>query len=185
MSEKYELNICGIKRLLRKVPVSPELTIASFVMLGDTELVEKCADALAERLRKLDKKIDILVSPEAKGIPLAHALAVRLGLDYIVVRKTVKGYMENPLTVKVKSITTAKEQTLVIDGLAVDRLNGKNVAVIDDVVSTGGSLRSLREIVSKTGCNIVAEAAVLLEEAGYEDENLIYLERLPIFKTEA
>ncbi|MDL2298204.1 adenine phosphoribosyltransferase [Synergistaceae bacterium OttesenSCG-928-D05] len=183
MSEYYTLKLCGLTRQLRKVPVSPTLIIASFVMLGDTELVETCADALYEKLKEM-KEIDLLVCPEAKGIPLTHALAVRLGVDYVVARKSVKGYMENPIVAEVKSITTKEKQFIVLDGLDVDKLKGKKVCVVDDVVSTGGSLKSLQEVLAQTGCEVIRKVTVLLEEGGYNGEDLTYLERLPVFPVE-
>ena len=180
MNGHYELKICGITRNLKKVQVAPNLVIASFVMLGDTELIEKCADALYEKMKDMDK-IDMLVCPEAKGIPLTHALAVRFGVDYVVARKSVKGYMENPITAEVKSITTTEKQMIVIDEMDAAKLDGKKVCVIDDVVSTGGSLRSVEDVLSKTGCTVISKAAVLLEEGGYSGQDLIYLQKLPVF----
>ena len=181
MNEYYELKICGLVRKLKKVKVAPDLVIASFVMLGDTQLIEKCADELFDKMKDI-KDLDMLVCPEAKGIPLTHALAVRLGVDYVVARKSVKGYMENPITSEVNSITTNEKQIIVIDEIDAARLNGKSVCVVDDVVSTGGSLRSLEAVLAKTGCTVISKAAVLLEEGGYSGEDLIYIQKLPVFK---
>jgi adenine phosphoribosyltransferase len=182
MASHYTLKLCGIERELKKVEVAPGLVIASFVMLGDTELVEKCADALYERIKGCGK-IEMLVCPEAKGIPLTHALAVRLGLDYVVARKSIKGYMERPIVEEVRSITTKEPQVIVIDELDAAKLNGRNVCIVDDVVSTGGSLRSLESVLNQTGCKVICKAAVLLEEGGCSGEGLIYLEKLPVFKS--
>jgi adenine phosphoribosyltransferase len=179
MSDLYELNLCGLSRSLRKVRVAPALSIASFVMLGDTEMIERCADALVERLPR--EGLDMLVCPEAKGIPLTHAVARRLGLNYVVARKSVKSYMENPQVEEVRSITTQGVQTVVLDGIDADLLKGKRVGVIDDVVSTGGSLKSLEALLRRVGCDVAFRAAVLLEEGGFDGE-LIYLERLPVFR---
>lgn len=181
MDEYYDLEICGLKRRLKKVRIAPDLRIASFVMLGDTRLIENCADALYEKIKGLGR-IDMLVCPEAKGIPLTHALAVRLGIDYVVARKSVKGYMEHPIISEVKSITTTTKQIIVIDEFDAAKLNGRRVCVVDDVVSTGGSLRSLEEVLSKTGCTVESKVAVLLEEGGYDGKDLICLARLPIFR---
>lgn len=178
MDNFYELNLCGLTRPLKKIRISPELSIASFVMLGDTELIERCADALAERLPK--EGLDLLVCPEAKGIPLTHAIARRLGLNYVVARKSVKSYMENPQVEEVRSITTQGVQTVVLDGVDAALLKGKRVGVIDDVVSTGGSLKSLESLLERVGCDVAFRAAVLLEEGGFEGE-LICLDRLPVF----
>lgn len=174
----YDLQLCGLTRRLKKIRISPELSIASFVMLGDTELIERCADALVERLP--EEGLDLLVCPEAKGIPLTHAVARRLGLDYIVARKSVKSYMETPVVEEVRSITTQGVQTVVLDGIDAERLKGKRVGVIDDVVSTGGSLKSLEMLLHRVGCEVVFRAAVLLEEGGFDGE-LIFLQRLPVF----
>ncbi|NLV82413.1 MAG: adenine phosphoribosyltransferase [Synergistaceae bacterium] len=180
MTDTYTLNLCGLTRELKKVQVAPNLKIASFVMLGDTMLIEKTADALYEKLKKLNN-IDIIVSLEAKGIPLAHALSVRLGTNYIVVRKSIKSYMENPIFTEVKSITTKEPQKIVLNGIDATLLKGKNVCIVDDVVSTGGSLKSLETLLAKTECNVVARVAVLLEEGGYAGEDLTYLDKLPVF----
>ena len=145
MSEThYTLKVAGIERELKKVRVAPGLVIASFVMLGDTELVERCADALLPKMPR--EELDLLVCLEAKGIPLTHALARRLSLDYVTVRKSVKSYMEDPLVVEVRSITTQAPQTLVLDGVDRRRLRGRRVGVVDDVVSTGGSLKAVEAL---------------------------------------
>ncbi|MGI6075798.1 MAG: phosphoribosyltransferase family protein [Pyramidobacter sp.] len=180
MPEKtYELHLAGLVRQLPLRRVSDHITVPSFVMLGDTQLVENCADALYE---KLPKDADYLVCPEAKAIPLTHALAKRLGIDYIVIRKTVKAYMENPIIADVQSITTAVPQHLVMDSADVQKIYHKRVIIVDDVVSTGGSLRAVENILSKTGCTVIAKAAPLLEDGGYDGKDLIYLQRHPIFR---
>ena len=181
MEGSYTLEICGLARELKKIQVAPDLVIASFVMLGDTKLIERCADALYEKIKNT-VKADMLVCPEAKGIPLTHALAVRLDVDYVVARKSVKSYMDRPIVAEVKSITTKEPQIIVIDGPDAARLNGKNVCIVDDVVSTGGSINSLENVLHKTGCKVVSKVAVLLEEGGYSGDDLIYLKRLPVFK---
>ncbi len=175
----YELKVAGLTRRLKKVRVAEHLVIASFVMLGDTRLIEACADALLPLLPK--ETIEMLVCLEAKGIPLTHALAVRLGVDYVTVRKSVKSYMEDPLVVEVQSITTAGKQLLVMDGVDRAKVEGRRVCVVDDVVSTGGSLRSVEKLLSAAGARVVAKTAVLLEEGGYDGADLVYLERLPVF----
>ncbi len=180
--QTYTLRIGSLIRELPVVPVSQELSIASFVMLGDTSLVEAAADALFAHPRFPRSGIDLLVCPEAKAIPLTHALAVRLSLDYVVVRKTVKAYMREPVVETSSSITTSGTQTLVLDAPDCDRLRGKTVCVVDDVVSTGGSLFALERLLSRVGCAVACKAAVLLEEGGYDGTDLVYLERLPVFK---
>ena len=163
--EFYELKVAGLTRKLPKVKINDKLAIASFVMLGDTDLIEKCADALFYQLdtRKLD--IDIIVVPEAKGIALAHCISNHMSVDYVVARKGVKGYMTDPMVEKVQSITTIGAQTLVLDKCDVEKLEGKNVCIVDDVVSTGGSIVGLQKILEKINCTVVCKATVLLEEA--------------------
>lgn len=178
MSKYYEIEIAGVKRKLKKIKINEDISIASFVMLGDTELIEKTAQEL---YKKIPSDIDILVCPEAKGIPLTHVIANKLGIDYVILRKSVKGYMENPFIASVRSITTKSPQVIVVDGVDAKKLKNKRVCIVDDVVSTGGSLETVEKILLKIGCKIKAKAAVLLEEGGYQGE-LIYLKKLPIFK---
>lgn len=177
MDDFYELHVAGISRKLKKVRISDDVVIASFVMLGDTELIERSADALYRKL----PEVDLLVCPEAKGIPLTHVMANKLGINYVIVRKSVKGYMENPLIEKVMSITTREPQIIVLDGLDAERLKGRRVCIIDDVVSTGNSLKAVERLLTKAECIIAGKAAVLLEEGGYSGDDLIYLEKLPVF----
>jgi adenine phosphoribosyltransferase len=190
--ETYTLNVAGLQRELPKVKIHDELAIASFVMFGDTELIEACAEAiiLHPDFPALNE-IDILCSPEAKSIPLVHAIARRLSINYVIARKSIKGYMSNPVIEKVQSITTIGAQTLVLDKSDVEKLQGKRICIIDDVVSTGGSLIGLENMLKKLNhggnvasgnCEVICKVAVLLEEAGYDKDDLIYLEKLPIFK---
>lgn len=179
--DTYRLTVAGVTRYLPKVRVSETLSIASFVMLGDTELIEKTAHALYDHKDYPKYEIDILVCPEAKAIPLAHALAHLTQVNYIVVRKSVKSYMQDPLVEQVRSITTKGTQDLVLNGPDVERIRGRQVCVVDDVVSTGGSIVGLERLLQKAGCRVITKVAVLLEEGGYTGEDLIYLERLPVF----
>jgi adenine phosphoribosyltransferase len=181
MEDFHTLNVAGLKRRLPKIRIADNLAIASFVMLGDTELVEKTAHALYEHPAFPRYDVDVLVCPEAKAIPLTHALANLLQVNYIVARKSLKSYMKDPVVEKVKSITTSGEQLLVLNGGDVDKIRGRNVCIVDDVVSTGGSIKALENLLLKTGCKVVAKAAVLLEEAGYAGDDLVFLEKLPIF----
>ena len=182
MGDFYTLKVAGLERQLPKVKINDELAIASFVMLGDTELIEECAEAIILHEDFPKDEIDILCTPEAKGIPLVHAIARRLGKDYVIARKSVKGYMNNPMIEKVQSITTIGAQTLVLDSCDVEKLKEKKLCIIDDVVSTGGSLIGLQAMLEKIDCEVVCKAAVLLEEAGYDKGDIIFLEKLPIFK---
>jgi adenine phosphoribosyltransferase len=184
--EFYDIAVAGLHRRLPIVPIADSLWIAAFVLWGDVELTNHSARLLAERLRAF--RFDYLVSLEAKALPLAHMIATYLSdpqagryFPYVVCRKSVKGYMKGPLTVEVKSITTAAPQTLVLDGAEASRLAGARVAVVDDVVSTGGSLRAVDELLRRVGAQTVARAAVVLEEGGYRDPDLISLGTLPIF----
>lgn len=181
MPGSYRIRIAGLIRDLPKVAVSESLEIASFVMLGDTELVEEVARAIYQKAEYPRFAIDVLVCPEAKAIPLAHALAKLTQVNYVVVRKSVKSYMHEPLIEPVQSITTNEPQQLVLDSVDAATLRGRNVCIIDDVVSTGGSIASLQNLLERVGCRVVAKAAALLEEGGYEGTDLVYLERLPVF----
>lgn len=184
--EYYEITVAGVRRRLPIVQINDSLWIAAFVLLGDVELTNACAHVIAERLRHL--KFDHIVGLEAKALPLVHMVATYLSdpvaghfFPYVICRKSVKGYMKNPISVEAKSITTASVQSLVLDGVEADRIRGKRVAVVDDVVSTGGSLRAVEELMRRVDAQIVARAAVLLEEAGYQNPELIALGTLPIF----
>ena len=181
--ETYSLNVAGLQRELPKVKINDELAIASFVMFGDTQLIEACAEAIILHTNFPSvNDIDILCSPEAKSIPLVHAVARRLSVDYVIARKSVKGYMSDPMVEKVQSITTIGAQTLVLDKCDVEKLENKNICIVDDVVSTGGSIIGLENMLEKIDCEVICKAAVLLEEAGYDKDDLVYLEKLPIFK---
>lgn len=184
--ESYEIEVVGIRRRLPVVPITDSLWIAAFVLWGDVEMTNACARAIAARLQPFE--FDYVVSIEAKALPLVHMVATYLSdpvtgryFPYIVFRKSVKGYMKRPLTVKAKSITTASAQTLVLDGAEAERLRGSRVAIVDDVVSTGGSLRAADELLTQVGARVVARAAVLHEEGGYSNPDLITLGTLPIF----
>ena len=184
--EYFEIEVAGLRRRLPIVPITDSLWIAAFVLWGDVELTNACARALVARLEPLE--FDHVVSIEAKALPLVHMVATYLSdpvagryRPYIVLRKSVKGYMKRPLTVNVKSITTATTQSLVLDGTEAERLRGSRVVVVDDVVSTGGSLRACEELLARVGAHIVARATVLLEEGGYDNPSLISLGTLPIF----
>lgn len=175
----YVLSVCGLTRELPVVQVDENLWIASFVMLGDVELVNVCAANLAARLTGY--KIDYLVGPEAKVVPLLQVLATFLGHKrYIVCRKSVKAYMQHPLVESIQSITTSGKQELVLDGVDVERLRGRKAAIVDDVVSTGGSLMGLETLLNRVGAEIVCKAAVLKEGDVYHGD-LIYLADLPVF----
>lgn len=174
----YTLQVGPLTRELPIIPISDSLSIASFVVLGDTEIVSVTAPLLAAKL----PAVDILITAEAKGIPFVHELAKHLGMPrYIVARKSVKAYMENPLISKVNSITTQTEQFLCLDRFDAEFIKGKRVALIDDVISSGESLRALAELVESAGAHIVAQAAILAEGDAAERDDIIFLEKLPLF----
>ena len=178
MDKIYELNICGIKRKLPIMKISDDLAIASFVILGDTELIVKTAPALAEKL----PKVDILITAEAKGIPLVYEISKLLNMkEYIIARKNIKPYMNNPIIDEVESITTQKKQVLCLDGADAEKIKGKKVAIIDDVISTGKSLLAIERLVEKAGGVITAKAALLAEGDSAKRTDIIYLEYLPLF----
>jgi adenine phosphoribosyltransferase len=177
----YTLHIGGLTRVLPIVQISDELSIASFVILGDTELVSTAAPLVAAKL----PEVDVLVTAEAKGIPFVYELSKQLGMSrYVVARKSVKPYMEAPVIDKVVSITTQKEQLLVLDKSDADFLKGKRVALVDDVISTGESLRALEQLVVRAGGIIRAKAAILAEGDAASREDITFLEALPLFKTQ-
>jgi len=160
------VEIVGVRRELPIVELAPNQWIASFVLLGDTELVEKCGRALAQRLDRW--KLDCLVVPEGRGLPLTHVIATALStvdayVPYIVARKGVKSYMRNPLISTVSTVTTAGEQTLALDGADSERLRGRRVCVVDDLISTGGTTRAVVKLAAAAGAHVCCVAAVLLE----------------------
>ena len=177
----YKLKVAGLERELPLCPISERLYIAGFVMLGDTELTEACAEKLCPFL----PEHDILITAEAKGIPLICAMARRLGEDrYIVARKKPKLYMKDMLKCEVTSITTEGSQCLYLDGADADLMRGRRVVIVDDVISTGKSLHALEELVRMAGGNIVAKVAVLAEGDAIDREDIRYLAPLPLFDTE-
>lgn len=175
--EFYELEIAGLKRQLQKFPVSDTLDIAAFILFGDVELTEACAKGLLEKA----PEFDYIVTPEAKSIPLAYEMSRLSGKRYIVVRKGVKVYMDRPEKVSDKSITTQKEQALYLGHEEGDLLNGKRVLIVDDVVSTGGSLAAVKELLQKFGANVVASCFPVAEGDAADRNDIIYLAKLPLF----
>lgn len=177
MSDYYTLTLCGLKRDLPIISVTPTLGIASFVILGDTELVCRAAPELLKRL----PAFDVIITAEAKGIPLAFEVSRLLNMNYIIARKSIKPYMNNPLTVHVNSITTQKQQLLCLEEKDVATIRNKRVAIIDDVISTGESICAVEELVKKAGGQVVAKAAILAEGDAADRQDIIYLEKLPLF----
>ena len=178
MSAKtYPIDINGVHRELPVVKISDDLSIASFVILGDCEVVVAAAAALKEKL----PETDFLMTAEAKGISLTHELARIMGFrKYIVARKSVKSYMQHPFKVSVSSITTEGEQTLCLDGSDAELIKGKRVVLVDDVISTGESVKAIRELAEEAGAEVVAEAAILTEGDSENHEDVISLGNIPL-----
>ena len=174
----YTLHVAGLTRELPIIKLSYDLSIASFVILGDTEIVRKTAPIIAKKL----PEVDLIVTAEAKGIPLAYEISKILNLnEYIVARKSVKAYMEEPIEVEVNSITTTNSQKLYLNNQDANKIKGKRVALVDDVISTGQSLKALERLVEKAGGNVVAKAAILAEGDAKNRKDIIFLEALPTF----
>lgn len=175
----YDITVAGVKRSLPVVAISDKLSIAAFVIFGDTEIVEPCARELAARL---PADVDYLITAEAKSIPLIYEMAKVMKMPkYIIARKSVKGYMVNPIVTEVKSITTDKKQMLCVDESDIKLLHGARVAIVDDVISTGGSIAAVEHLVREAGGNIVARAAILAEGDAADRDDIIYLEKIPMF----
>ena len=177
--ETYGVDIAGVHRELRLFEVKPGLKIAIINILGDTELVEACAKELCAKLKKTE--FDVLVTAEAKSIPLAHALSVASGKPYVILRKSYKPYMGDALKAETLSITTGKPQTLFLDEKDKDLVHNKKVLIIDDVISTGSTLQGMRLILEKSGAEIVAEAAIFTEGERAKWAGVIALGHLPVF----
>lgn len=177
MSEYYTMKIAGLERQLEKFPVSDKLDIAAFIIFGDVELTVKGC----EELRKKLPEFDVILTPEAKSIPIAYEMARQTGKPYVIARKGVKVYMRNSLEVSVTSITTQKEQRLYLGESEVNKLKGKRVLIIDDVISTGESLTAVRELVKKSGAEEAAACAFLAEGDAADRDDIIFLEKLPLF----
>lgn len=181
MKTSYEMTIAGVKRSLPLFPISENLQIAAFIMFGDVEITR----ASAEALLKIVPEYDIMVTAECKSIPLIYEMARQSGADnYIIARKGPKLYMKNIISTDVDSITTAHKQTLCIGEADVEAMKGKKVLIVDDVISTGESLLALEELVNKAGGNIVGKAAVLAEGGAAQRDDIIFLEKLPLFDKE-
>lgn len=177
MAAYYTLHIAGLTRELKICSISDKLDIAAFILFSDVELTEACAKELAARV----PACDYILTAESKGIPLAYEMSRQLGVPYIVARKSVKGYMTDVLSVQVKSITTAAVQTLYLDGDKAAWMRGKRILVVDDVVSTGDSLRALHQLVQSAGGTVAGNAAPPAEGDAASRDDLIYLEKLPLF----
>lgn len=177
----YKLKVAGLERDLPICKITDDLFIAGFVIFGDTELTTACADALLKKA----PEYDYIITAEAKGIPLAHEMA-RLNNDkkYFVARKKKKAYMQGILEVNVESITTKGTQTLYLDTADAEIMKGKKILIVDDVISTGESLRAIEELVMAAGGNICGKMSILAEGDAIDRDDLIFLEELPLFNAD-
>jgi len=181
MDQYYTMNIAGLERKLPICKITDDLSIAAFVLFGDVDMTV----AAAEHLLKIAPPHDILITAEAKGIPLVHEMARQNRENtYIVARKVVKLYMKEVFSVELQSITTKNKQTLFIDTAEANLMKGKRVLIVDDVISTGESIRAVEKLVKEAGGTIVGKMAVLAEgDAKYRDD-IIYLEYLPLLNSD-
>ncbi|HOR22284.1 MAG: adenine phosphoribosyltransferase [Ruminococcus sp.] len=177
MAGTYKMTIAGLERELPLCPLNEKIDIAAFVMFSDVELTV----AASEALLKKTPDFDIILTAESKGIPLAYEMARQSGKPYVVARKTVKLYMTDPITVTVKSITTAAQQTLCLSKEKAEMLDGKRVLLLDDVISTGESLTALERLCAEAGGETAGRAAVLAEGDAADRDDIIFLEKLPLF----
>ncbi len=181
MDRYYTMEIAGVSRNLPLCKLNDSMYIAGFIMFGDVELTVKCAEALL----KLAPEYDVLVTAEAKGIPLLYEMARQSGNNYYVIaRKAPKLYMRDILKVDVDSITTEHKQALYLDGSDVDKIKGKRILIVDDVISTGNSLKAIETLIEKAGGNIVGKMTVLAEGDAIGREDITYLAPLPLFDSE-
>ena len=175
---QYKLKVANVERNLPIIRITDSLEIASFVILGDSELVINAA----EELKKKIPDVDVLITAEAKGIPLVQELAHTLNMKkYFVARKSIKPYMVEPFVTEVYSITTQKTQILCLDKEESECIRGKRVLIVDDVISTGESLKAMEQLVNKAGGKIVGKAAILAEGDAADRDDIIFLEKLPVF----
>lgn len=175
----FEYEVCGIKRELPYVAIKEDLAYASFVVIGDTELIQAAAKELVKHLQD----IDYIMTAEAKGIALAYEISRLLNhKSFIVARKSVKSYMKNVVSETVNSITTTSEQTLFLDEEDACKVAGKRVCLIDDVISTGESLAALERLAEKANANIVCKAAILAEGEAANRDDILFLKKLPLFE---
>ncbi len=176
----YRLHVAGLERDLAVCPLNDNLSIASFVILGDVELTVRSAEELLKRV----PECDIMITAESKGIPLLHEMARQKGENrYIIARKSPKLYMKSYFSVEVQSITTERRQTLYLDSDDAEFMKGKRVLIVDDVISTGESLRAVEVLVEKAGGIIVGRSAILAEGDAVDRDDIIFLAELPLIET--
>lgn len=173
----YKITIAGLERELPICPLNDKVSIAGFIMFSDVELTMACAGELLKKCGDFD----VILTAESKGIPIAYEMSRQCGKPYVVARKSVKLYMTEPISVSVKSITTANVQTLYLSNEKADMLKNKRILIVDDVVSTGESFNALSELVKKAGGKVVTYSAVLAEGDAADRDDIVFLEKLPLF----
>ena len=176
----YTIDVAGLKKELTLFPVTEDTYIAAFVIFGDVEMTVHAA----KELLKKAPDFDYIVAPEAKAIPLAYEMSRQSGKPYIVARKKAKAYMSGIISVTLQSITTAGEQTLIMDAEDAAKIKGKRVIILDDVISTGESLRATEALVDKAGGIKVAKMAIVAEGAAWDRTDITVLGKLPLFNAD-
>lgn len=177
----YEMTIAGCKRQLPLCKITDDLYIGAFIMFSDVEITRAAAAELLSRA----PEFDVIITAESKGIPLAYEMARQAGIDdYIVARKGAKLYMQNVIFTEVDSITTDHVQTLCLGQTEIDKMTGKKILIVDDVISTGESLRSLESLISRIDCTVVGKMAILAEGEAADRDDIIFLEKLPVFNAD-
>ena len=178
----YPMTIAGVKRELPLCKVADDFYIGAFIMFGDAEITVACAKEL---LKRAPKEYDYLLTAEAKSIPLIHEMARQSGAsEYFVARKGMKVYLTDPVHVQVRSITTQHDQELYLSGADAAKMKGKKILIVDDVISTGESLHALEELVKQAGGEVAGRMAVLAEGDAQKREDIVYLEKLPVFNAD-
>ena len=177
MSEFYTIKVAGLERNLEKFPVNENLDIAAFIIFGDVELTIKGCEELLKKV----PEFDVIITPEAKSIPIAYEMARQSGKPYIIARKGLKVYMRNAIKVPVTSITTQNQQFLYLGETEVNLIKGKKVLIVDDVISTGESLTAVRKLIEEAGAFEAASCAFLAEGDAADRKDIIFLEPLPLF----
>ena len=177
----YEMHVAGLTRQLPLCPISDDVMIGAFVIFGDVELTCACA----RELLKIAPEFDYMVAPEAKAIPLVHEMARQSGRNgYFLVRKAPKLYMDGVFEAVDRSITTEGEQKLYMDGADAKKMKGRRILILDDVISTGGSLAAVESLVEQAGGVVVGRMAILAEGDAAKREDILFLEKLPLFNAE-
>ena len=178
----YPMTIAGVQRELPLCKVADDFYIGAFIMFGDAEITVACA---RELLARAPKEYDYLLTAEAKSIPLIHEMARQSGAsEYFVARKGMKVYLTDPIHVQVRSITTQHDQDLYLSGADATKMKGKKILIVDDVISTGESLHALEELVRQAGGEVAGRMAVLAEGDAQKREDIVYLEKLPVFNAD-